>query len=286
MADFVSTTTTPGAVTVSDYTTEEGKQKLLAEIEQIRNTIKAQHEAERRANEKHAIEVEALQVGLKRGKLNLEVEEISRNRNVREEQMILACDWNHQVYNFSEQIDDDTVQQCMTQLNQWVRQHKAAGNDTPLHIEIVFDSPGGGVFAGMHLFDYIRWVRSQGHEITTVALGTAASMAGILLQSGTTREMGAESYLLIHKLSETRFFDNTGTDEMKDRIKRMEKMEKRVVNIFADRAALAKLARGETRTYDELYAETVSFIDREWKKTDFWLDSDEAYGAGFIDAIR
>jgi len=51
----------------------------------------------------------------------------------------------------------------------------------------------------MALYDYVRGLRRQGHHVTTSSLGYAASMAGILLQVGDKRIMGAESWLLIHE---------------------------------------------------------------------------------------
>ena len=104
------------------------------------------------------------------------------------------------------------------QINQWIR---VAPKGETLDIEIVFDSPGGDLFSGMHLFDFVNWQRSKGHRFTTVALGNAASMAGILIQCGTTRVIGRESYLLYHGLSESHFMDIAGKAEMSDRLERM-----------------------------------------------------------------
>lgn len=273
--------------THQDYTSEEGKSQVLANIAKTQaETAKIQAD-ETRAQEKHTIELDALRIALDRGKLTKEVDQIVRDRNRREEDMILACDWNHHVYNFSDVVEPESVLQCMTQLNQWVRQNAATyGNSKPLTIEIVFDSPGGAVFDGMHLFDYVRWVRSQGHSITTVALGNAASMAGILLQAGTTRVIGAESMLVIHRPSETRFFDSASSDDMKDRHERLQKIEKRMLNIFATRAAEALYQRNQTTSYDDLYASTTALIEKEWTKKDWWLDSDECLAYGLVDAIR
>lgn len=286
-----------------DYTTDEGKAKLLAEttkinveIEQLKAAVAKSKADEKRAKELHAVALESAQILRDRGKLGKEIDSIIRDRQRREEDMILACDWNHQVYSFSEPVDADTVQQCMTQINQWVRQYEAKQRETPtsekLNVEITFDSPGGSLFDGMHLFDFIRITRAKGYDITTVALGNAASMAGILLQAGTNRVIGKESFILIHKVSEFKFMENSSSDELEDRLARLKKYDDRLLRIFAQRAAETLVQRdGETRTLDEIIAETTELIKSRWSKKgasggDWWLDSDEAYQYGFVDSIR
>ena len=289
---------TPEKHEILDYTSDEGRDKLLAETEKLKTEIASLRQAmegqtadNERADAKHAIEIESLQILRDRGKLSREVDQIVRDRNVREERMILACDWNHQIYNFSEPVDQDTVQQCMTQINQWVRQYEAelrrSADIEKLKIEIVFDSPGGNLFDGMHLFDHIRITRAKGYDITAVALGNAASMAGILVQAGTTRVIGKESYLLIHKMSEFRFMDSATSDEVHDRLERLKKMDKRVLEIFAERAATSLSTRpGATVTYDEAHQATRELIEKKWSKNDWWIDSDEALALGLVDSIR
>jgi ATP-dependent protease ClpP protease subunit len=286
-----------------EYVTEEGKAKLIAETEKLREEIREVHarrlkeqeetlikkHEEQRAEAKHALEMEALAIAIDKGKLQRDVEQVVRDRQMREERMILACDWNHMTYSFSEPVDSESVHTCMAQLNQWVRTHKAEGSTTPLNIEIVFDSPGGSVFDGMHLFDYIRWVRSQGHRVTTVALGNAASMAGILIQAGDERVIGKESYLLIHKITEARWLDVASSDEYEDRLERLKKMEARIWNIFANRAADVLLQRQPKRggkSRGELVQETLDTIKRQTSKRDWWLDSDECLQFGFVDTVR
>lgn len=268
--------------------------KLEIEIEEAQERVKKQRldatklkNEEERAKAKHEREIRALDIAVQKGTLALETDRIIRDRNQREEEMILACDWNHHVYNFSDEVNQDSVLMCMQQLNQWVRRNAASGTSQPLNIEIVFDSPGGNVFDGMHLFDYIRWVRSQGHNITTVALGNAASMAGILIQAGTTRVIGEESYLLIHKISQMRFMDHADADQLMDRMEHLKKLASRVNNIFARRAANVLVSRGnEERDAATIEADTLALIDTHTNKKDWWIDSDEALKYGFVDEIR
>ncbi len=270
--------------------TEAETAKLIAEriaVEAAEKRAQEEFAAKQaQAREKHEAELSILRINQTKGDLSLELDRITRDRGVREEAMYLACDWAHYVYNFSDVVEQASVHQCMNALNQWVRQAKAQ-NQGPLSIEIVFDSPGGSVFDGMHLFDYVRWIRNQGHHVTTVALGNAASMAGILIQSGDTRIIGAESYLLIHQIADFRMFDVASTEDLKDREARLRKIQGRILNIFSDRAADTLVTRpNNTLSRSEIYDNTKSLIERSGFKRDWWVDSDEAYELGFVDEIR
>ena len=65
-------------------------------------------------------------------------------------------------------------------------------------LEILLSTPGGGVLAGLALYDYLRWQRHRGVHVTISVLGLAASIAPVILQAADHRVIGAESYLLIH----------------------------------------------------------------------------------------
>jgi ATP-dependent protease ClpP protease subunit len=250
--------------------------KTEAELQAVRNT-------EERAQEKHLKEIAVYNLNLEKGELSRQLDQVIVDQRAREERMVLACDWNHNTYAFDAEVDAESVHLCMAQINQWIR---IAPKGETLDIEIVFDSPGGDLFSGMHLFDFVNWQRSKGHRFTTVALGSAASMAGILIQCGTTRVIGRESYLLYHGLSESHFMDTTGKAEMQDRLERMTKLEGRVANILSQRAGLTLFARDPSTTLDEYVVASRTRLEKEWFKRNWWLDSDEAYALGYVDEIR
>jgi ATP-dependent Clp protease protease subunit len=176
------------------------------------------------------------------------------------EQTRKAGDRFHRVYGFTDPVKADTVEACIRQLSTWSR------NNPGCDMEIIFNSPGGSVMAGMHLFDHIQVLKAQGHNITTTALGMAASMAGILLQAGTTRVMGAEAYLLIHEVA-SGAIGKIG--EIEDEMVLLKKMTERVARIFASRSKL-----------------TAAQIKHRMRRTDWWLDADESLKLGLIDEIR
>jgi ATP-dependent protease ClpP protease subunit len=267
-----------------------GLDKAKADLEQTRANI-AKTEADRqavvntekRAAEKHLKEIAVYNLNLEKGELSRQLDQVIVDQRSREERMVLACDWNHNTYAFDAEVDTESVHLCMQQINQWIRQ---APKGETLDIEIVFDSPGGDLFSGMHLFDFVNWQRSKGHRFTTVALGNAASMAGILIQCGTTRVIGRESYLLYHGLSESRFMDTSGKAEMQDRLARMTKLEGRMANILSQRAGLTLFARDPSTPLDDRVTASRERLEKEWLKRDWWLDSDEAYALGYVDEIR
>jgi ATP-dependent Clp endopeptidase proteolytic subunit ClpP len=172
-----------------------------------------------------------------------------------------ARDEEHRVYQFRGTVDRDSVSRCITALSRWHR------IDPECAIEIVFNSPGGSVIDGMALFDYLIQL-GKTHTVTTVCRGMAASMAGILLQAGTHRVIGAESYLMIHELSAI-----TGgkVGEIEDSVKFYKTICDRVVDIFVKRSG-GKCSK--------------ALFVKSWSRQDWWLTSAEALRLGFVDEIR
>jgi ATP-dependent protease ClpP protease subunit len=178
----------------------------------------------------------------------------------REAADLMAGDDYHGVYRYVGGITETSVKLAMHFLTSWHRQHDGAD------IEIIFTSGGGDVISGMALFDFILDLRHEGHRVTTSALGEAASMAGILLQAGDWRTMGAEATLMIH---EATFRAEGKTGEHEDTLGWIKKVQERILKIFASRSTL---------TIDEIRA--------KWYRSEWYLDSDEALRLGLIDAIR
>lgn len=183
---------------------------------------------------------------------------LERTREQRLEE--LAGNKYHHVYLFEGQVNLDTVDRCIRQLTIWMR------NEPGCPIDVIFKSPGGDVIQGMALYDFIQELRARGHYITTLALGWAASMAGILLQAGDKRVIGREAYVLIHEIS-SGAIGKIG--EMEDELKFLKKIQARILDIFAKRA---KVSRG--------------YFAKNWRRKDWWLDSDECLKIGFVDEVR
>ncbi len=147
----------------------------------------------------------------------------------------------------------------MSALNVWGRRFPGE----PLRI--VIDSPGGSVIDGLHLYDAIQELRAT-HHVTTVGMGMAASMAGILLQAGDVREMSANAYLLIHEVSS----GASGTvTAMRDETQFLEALNSRGMDLLTARSTMT----------------TEEVLDKIARK-DWWLDADAALEYGFIDTIN
>jgi ATP-dependent Clp protease protease subunit len=132
-------------------------------------------------------------------------------------------------------------------------------------IELTISSPGGSVFAGWALFDSLRQLSDQGHSIVTVACGMAASMAGVILQAGTLRIMGAETHLMIHEVSS---FAIGKTFELKDEAELVDRLTQQMCQVYA---------RKSTLTADEISARC--------SRRDWWLTAKEALDLGFVDMV-
>lgn len=70
--------------------------------------------------------------------------------------------------------------------------------DPEKDISVYIDSPGGSVTAGLAIYDTIQWVKC---DVQTICLGQAASMAALILASGSAGKRLAlpSSRVLIHQ---------------------------------------------------------------------------------------
>ena len=183
----------------------------------------------------------------------------------REESFAKVSDIFHRVYNFDESVNDKSVKECINTLTAWDRQ------DPVCEITVYINSGGGSIIEGFALIDFLLELRRKGHKITTVALGMAASMAGVILQSGDVRVMGSNAILLIHEGS-LGAIGNFG--EVEDRVKLMKIFHERILELFESRS---KPINPKT---------TKAFIRKEWNRTDFWVDSKRALELGLVDEVR
>jgi ATP-dependent Clp endopeptidase proteolytic subunit ClpP len=184
--------------------------------------------------------------------------DVDRDRHARAAENM--SDYHYRVLPFTAPVTDENVAKAIFKLNTWARM------DRELPIEVVFTSPGGSAIDGLALFDHIRDIVNRGTPVTTVCLGLAASMAGILLQAGSHRVMGRESWLMIHEVE----FGAAGKyGEIVDMTKWIEAMQKRTWDIFAERSTL-----------------TAEEIESKAHRKDWWVDSREALELKLIDEIR
>ena len=132
-------------------------------------------------------------------------------------------------------------------------------------ITLIISSPGGAVFDGFVLFDHLRALSADGHKITTVVRGMAASMAAVLAQAGDVRVIGPESFLMIHEPSSEMWGK---TSDMSEHVATMKRLRQQMEQIMARRS---KLSASETK--------------KRTLKTDWYVSAKESKSFGFADKI-
>ena len=188
-----------------------------------------------------------------------EVAEIELRARQLDERVSLAQNFHHHVYVFDKEVAESSVKACIQQLQTWSR------NDPECDIELQINSPGGSIFDGFALIDFIRDLRAKNHTVTTHGIGMIASMAAVILQAGDKRVMGANAMMLLHEGS-LGAIGNFG--QVQDRVKLMELMHDRILDLFAERSTMSKAA-----------------IKKQWARTDWWCNSDTCLKHGFVDEL-
>lgn len=159
---------------------------------------------------------------------------------------------------FYDEVGDVTVFNTIAALKQWSVRFPGR----PL--TLVINSGGGSITDGLHLYDYLQ-IFKQGHHLTTVGMGMAASMAGVLLQAGHERAMSPNAFLLIHEGS---MLTGGSQSALEDSVKFLEALTSKTLAILAERSTLS-----------------LTQIKTRYKRRDWWMTSDEALKCGFIDRI-
>lgn len=173
-----------------------------------------------------------------------------------------ASDWNQRIYRFTGEVDEKTVQDCVETLTLWARMDA----DEPGDVEVIFTSHGGDSFFGNSLYDNLRAISGQGFNVITTDLGYACSMAGILLQAGDWRRIGAQSFIHIHEVS---WWHHGKFSEHEDELALSRKLVDRMIKIYVERSG--KITEKKLR----------ELIMRK----EAWFSADEAIAHGFADEI-
>ena len=256
--------------------TDEERDKIKAEADEIRARISKDaalatiNERKAEADAKKA-EADAVRANVSLGieRLMFEEHKIQRDQILRQEELNLASNVHHRLYEFNEVVDAKSVSQCMNTLSYWSRTQP--GKD----IEIRFTSQGGDITAGFVLYDYIQELKRKEHQVTTSTLGMAASMASALLQAGSVRTMGKEAWLIIHEGS---FGVGGSAGEVEDAVKWYERLRDRLVDIYMEGIARSGVEKSKRLTKTQ--------FKNKWSRRDWFISSDEALSLGLVDEVR
>lgn len=130
-------------------------------------------------------------------------------------------------------------------------------------IYLYINSPGGSVPDGLAIIDTMNYIKS---DVVTVAIGTAASMASVILSAGTKgkRKSLPNAYILLHQIMGGVQGQAT---EIEITYRHINSIKQKLNRILAD----------NTR-------QKISKIEEDTDR-DFWLDATEAKSYGLVDCI-
>jgi ATP-dependent Clp protease protease subunit len=134
-------------------------------------------------------------------------------------------------------------------------------------IDLLLNSPGGCVYSGSGLMDVIDTVKSHGRNIDTTIIGLAASMGGVLSQTGRERRMAENAYFMIHQVSS---MFGGATSHAEDNAEGMERLQEDLFKFMAERTG------GKLKIED---------LKAKCNEHDWWLTPIQAQEAGLIDTI-
>jgi len=135
--------------------------------------------------------------------------------------------------------------------------------DAKKDIQIYLNSPGGGVYAGLGIYDTMQYIVP---DVATICTGMAASMGAVLLCAGTKGKRSAlpHARVMIHQ-------PMSGTQgqarDMEIAIKEVLKVKKELYDILSQHSG-------------QSYQKVEKDSDR-----DYWMKAEEAKAYGLIDEV-
>jgi ATP-dependent Clp protease protease subunit len=137
--------------------------------------------------------------------------------------------------------------------------------DSEKDIKIYIDCPGGSVYSGLGLLDTMEYIKP---DIMTINTGLAASMAAVILCSGTIGKRKAlkRSRTMIHQPLGFGGYVQQASD-MEIEAKEINSLKKELYEIISDRSK---------QPYEKVHKDG----DR-----DYWMTAEEALKYGMIDEI-
>jgi ATP-dependent Clp protease protease subunit len=129
-------------------------------------------------------------------------------------------------------------------------------NDSGKAITLYINSAGGNVTDGLAIHDTIRYLVSQGIEITIVVQGMAYSMGSVVLQAASPGRRFAfpHSWIMIHEPAKWAGWQSTTAAAQ--HLDRLKQMQSQIYRILSDRSGMP-----------------LRLIIRDTKRTVFYLDA-------------
>ena len=158
-------------------------------------------------------------------------------------------------------IEKDTARSAIERLRE-------LANENRKPITLYINSAGGNVTDGLAIHDTIRYLVSQGSEITIIVQGMAYSMGSVVLQAASPGKRFAfpHSWIMIHEPAKWAGWQSTTAAAQ--HLDRLKQMQNQIYRILADRSG-----------------KPLRQIIRDTKRTDFYLDALRAREYGLIDEV-
>jgi ATP-dependent Clp protease protease subunit len=166
-------------------------------------------------------------------------------------------------------VDDHTANLIVAQLLHLESQ------DSEKDIHLYINSPGGGVTAGLSIYDVMQFIKP---DVATYVMGQACSMGSFLAQAGAKgkRYVLPEARTMVHRVSSgtpgTRgsvHVQELQFEDAKRSYEESQRINKRLTELYVRHNTAGK-------TYEELF-ETMKF--------DTFLSADEAVAYGLADKV-
>jgi len=158
-------------------------------------------------------------------------------------------------------IEKDTARACIERLRE-------LANENNRSITLFINSAGGNVTDGLAIHDAIRHIISRGVEITIIVQGMAYSMGSVVLQAASSGRRFAfpHSWIMIHEPAKWAGWQSTSAAAQ--HLERLKQMQDQIYKILSIRSG-----------------KPLRQIIRDTKRTDFYLDAQNALDYGLIDAV-
>ena len=139
------------------------------------------------------------------------------------------------------------------------------GADSEAEITLYINSPGGDVYSGLAVYDFISLMKAP---LKTVCIGCAASMGAILFLAGEKREMLPHTQIMIHDPSYLRLdVGGKKPHEIQHEVDSLNKTREHLAQIISERTG---------KPLEEVYKLTAN---------DSYFDAKEAVEFGLATAI-
>lgn len=135
-------------------------------------------------------------------------------------------------------------------------------DDVKEDIVIKLNSPGGDVFQGIEICNYLK---DHSSKVTVEVMGTAASAATFILAGADEVIMNVGTTVMIHEASSYAWGNK---NDLKKAYDALETIDRSILDIY-------KTQTGQSEEQLE-----------EWIKTEKWFTADEAVKYGFADVVK